>query len=333
MLISSTENLQDHQLTGLCYEVSDGVETRDRLRRDPSYAQKAFQEYRAHRTGPLAVSPAQALAYLPMDCFSGPVGQEKLKNLLDEHVSVKALSGLPPGMAVQYKILRKLLETPTEASAVSSPISLGIYPESDSVLSGDPVAQNDGAYLTQFSMLSHPFSRGSIHISSADPQVHPTIDPAYGSHPLDIELYARHLNFLEKIASTPPLTGYLKPNGRRLPVGQDATTIERAKDLSKSYSSTFYHLCGTCSMMSEELGGVVDDRMVVRGTKNLRVCDASIIRTYFRDPCCSFCPGSPQETCLTAWFIPESGNADSYISDVAESQHYGKRICVGRAWS
>ena len=277
ILICSTENLQDHQLTGLCYEVSDGVETRDQLRRDPSYAQKAFQEYRTRKTGPLANSPAQALAYLPMDCFSGPAGQEQLRNLLDEHVSTRAISRLPPSMAVQYKILRKLLETPAEASAVSSPISLGIYPESDSILPGDPVAQNDGAYLTQFLMLSHPFSRGSTHISSADPQVHPNIDPAYGSHPLDIELYARHLQFLEKIASTPPLTGYLKPNGRRLPVGKDATTIERAKDLSKSYSSTFYHLCGSCSMMSKELGGVVNDRMIVRGTKNLRICDASII--------------------------------------------------------
>ena len=236
-----------------------------------------MQEYRTRKTGPLAFSPAQALAYLPMDCFSGPAGQEKLKALLDEHVSTKAISGLPPGVAVQYKILRKLLETPTEASAVSSPISLGVYPESDSIASGDPVAQNDGAYLTQFLMLSHPFSRGSTHISSANPQVHPIIDPAYGSHPLDIELYARHLHFLEKIASTAPLTSYLKPDGRRLPVGKDATTIERAKELSKSYSSTFYHLCGSCSMMSKELGGVVNDRMVVRGTKNLRVCDASII--------------------------------------------------------
>ena len=277
ILICSAENLQDHQLTGLCYEVSDGVETRDQLRRDPSYAQKAFQEYRTRKTGPLANSPAQALAYLPMDCFSGPAGQEQLRNLLDEHVSTRTISRLPPSMAVQYKILRKLLENPAEASAVSSPISLGIYPESDSILPGDPVAQNDGAYLTQFLMLSHPFSRGSTHISSADPQVYPNIDPAYGSHPLDIELYARHLQFLEKIASTPPLTGYLKPNGRRLPVGMDATTIERAKDLSKAYSSTFYHLCGSCSMMSKELGGVVNDRMIVRGTKNLRICDASII--------------------------------------------------------
>ena len=255
------------------------------MRQNPSYAQKACQEYLTSKTGRLAGSPAQALAYLPMDCFSGPAGQETLKNLLDEYVSAEAISRLPPGMAAQYKILRKLLETPTEASAVSTPISLGIYPESDAILSGDPVAQNVGSYLTQFVMLSHPFSRGSTHISSADAQVHPVIDPAYGSHPLDIELYARHLQFLEKVASTAPLTGYLKPNGRRLPVGKDATTIERAKELSKSYSSTFYHLCGSCSMMSEELGGVVNDRMIVRGTKNLRVCDASIIvRTSRRLP-------------------------------------------------
>ena len=33
----------------------------------------------------------------------------------------------------------------------------------------------------------------------------------------------------------------------------------------------------TCSMMREELGGVVDERLMVYGTKNLRVCDASIL--------------------------------------------------------
>jgi choline dehydrogenase-like flavoprotein len=37
-------------------------------------------------------------------------------------------------------------------------------------------------------ILSYPFSRGSLHISSNNPEDHPTIDPRYFSHPLDIEL-------------------------------------------------------------------------------------------------------------------------------------------------
>lgn len=241
-------------------------------------AQTAVQEYQSNKTGPLAASPVQALAYLPMDCFSSPTGQQELKYLFDEHISSKQPADIPHRITIQYNILRRLLETPTEASAVIIPISMGIYPEVDIVSSGAPIIPTtSGGYFTQLSMLSHPFSRGSVHISSSEYGIHPHTDPAYLSHPLDIELYARHQQFLEKIASTPPLDSYLKPNGRRLPVGKDATTIERARDLVRSYGATFHHLCASCSMMSRANGGVVNERMVVWGTKNLRICDAGII--------------------------------------------------------
>ena len=39
---------------------------------------------------------------------------------------------------------------------------------------------------------SHPFSRGSSHITSADINDDPAIDPRYFSHPADLELMARH---------------------------------------------------------------------------------------------------------------------------------------------
>lgn len=37
------------------------------------------------------------------------------------------------------------------------------------------------------------------------------------------------------------------------------------------------HPIGTAAMMSRELGGVVDSRLKVYGTGNVRVCDASVI--------------------------------------------------------
>lgn len=37
------------------------------------------------------------------------------------------------------------------------------------------------------------------------------------------------------------------------------------------------HAIGTCAMLPRELGGVVDARVKVHGTKNVRVVDASII--------------------------------------------------------
>ena len=38
-----------------------------------------------------------------------------------------------------------------------------------------------------------------------------------------------------------------------------------------------HHYTGSCSMLPREMGGVVDPRLRVYGTANLRVCDASVI--------------------------------------------------------
>ncbi len=42
-------------------------------------------------------------------------------------------------------------------------------------------------------------------------------------------------------------------------------------------SPATFHPTGTCAMMSIELGGVVNERLIVHGTGNLRVVDASIM--------------------------------------------------------
>ncbi|BAE66112.1 unnamed protein product [Aspergillus oryzae RIB40] len=50
-----------------------------------------------------------------------------------------------------------------------------------------------GNFLSLGLELSLPYSRGSVHIASADPNVPPTIDPRYFSNPLDLDIMARNL--------------------------------------------------------------------------------------------------------------------------------------------
>lgn len=48
-------------------------------------------------------------------------------------------------------------------------------------------------------------------------------------------------------------------------------------DLTELLVEPNYHPIGTASMMSRELGGVVDSEFKVYGTSNVRVVDASVL--------------------------------------------------------
>ncbi|TQS32053.1 hypothetical protein Golomagni_07644, partial [Golovinomyces magnicellulatus] len=136
--------------------------------------------------------------------------------------------------------------------------------------------KEDGHYTTIAASLSHPFSRGSIHIKSADPTDKPAIDPKYLSNPLDLEILARHLLFVETVAKTEPLASQLKKDGRRVPPNARIHTLEEAKKLIVDTVVSTYHPTSTCPMLPRELGGVVDNQLKVYGTSNVRVCDASV---------------------------------------------------------
>jgi hypothetical protein len=51
----------------------------------------------------------------------------------------------------------------------------------------------------------HPYSRGSVAINSVDPFTEPTIDPRYGSNPLDIQIVVEGIKFIQKMSATPPM--------------------------------------------------------------------------------------------------------------------------------
>lgn len=57
---------------------------------------------------------------------------------------------------------------------------------------------------------------------------------------------------------------------------------ETVRDLINAGFVTGWHVVGTCAMMPRELGGVVDPRLRVYGTRNVRVVDASIVPLHVR---------------------------------------------------
>jgi choline dehydrogenase-like flavoprotein len=123
--------------------------------------------------------------------------------------------------------------------------------------------------------LLHPLSRGSVHISSSDPLVNPDIDTGYLTNPLDVEVLIAGVKLMVKAAKTAPysdaITGIYDPPQEAL------SSDEKLAEWVRDKVEPFNHPIGTVPMLPKADGGVVDSKLKVYGTKNLRVADASVI--------------------------------------------------------
>ncbi|OKL55911.1 hypothetical protein UA08_08800 [Talaromyces atroroseus] len=266
------ENLQDHPSSHISYELAEGIMSGDALV-NPEVTKQLLELYESSRAGPLGGSWLSG-AYMPFVEANGPVTEEKIKTLIDSHIDGDNLS---PGLVKQYKLLCELLKNSNESSGeyLYLPFQINMR---DVLSLSDLMNKKDtpGQFITIMVMLNHPFSRGHVHITSPDPLVKPTFDLQLLSHPLDVEILGRHTQYIEKIASTEPLASMLKAGGKRIPSNRTAHHLEDAKDIVADRVITVFHPAGTCAMMPRELDGVVNERLIVHGTRNLRVVDASI---------------------------------------------------------
>jgi choline dehydrogenase-like flavoprotein len=131
-----------------------------------------------------------------------------------------------------------------------------------------------GNFITVFSTIMHPMSRGSVHINQSDPTGKPIIDLHYLNNEYDINALIEGIKFARKVAETEPLRSVWKVETEP---GPGVKTDEQLRDFAINTVNSFYHPIGTCAMLPKKHGGVVDSDLKVYGTKNLRVVDASII--------------------------------------------------------
>ena len=118
-----------------------------------------------------------------------------------------------------------------------------------------------------------PESRGSVHIRSADPSVHPAIQPNYLSADEDQRVVVAALRWGRRIASEPALAHYIDHEMNPGPAAQsDAQLLDYARETG----TTIYHPVGTCRM-GHDAGAVTDPQLRVRDVEGLRVVDASIM--------------------------------------------------------
>lgn len=272
------ENLQDHLNCGPSYEVREGFPTFDDAR-GPEYVAKMNQQYELDKSGPLATGGCYTFGYSSLQVFESDAETQSLLERMEtisEQDSIIPAAPEIPSHRLQDAFIRRMISDKNEATAT-------IYTIARQRNLDQPEAKRKallqpGNYISLIAMLSHPFSRGSVHICSADPREKPKIDFQYLSDPRDAEVFAHHLFGFESLVESEPLASCLKRGGKRLPAtfAYRIDNVDRASKMLRQCAGTNYHPSCTCPMMSRELGGVVNDRLIVHGTKNLRVCDASV---------------------------------------------------------
>ncbi|KAJ5619255.1 glucose-methanol-choline oxidoreductase [Penicillium lagena] len=261
------ENLQDHLMTGISFEVAEEVATGDPLlRQEHEAVQKAMQLYAEHKAGPMTIGGVQSSAYMPFLDDYGAKNQGFTKEHMDRFL---------PDPNDRDQAVRDILEQPDSPKCQMFMFlaQANLHETGKSFVGQDLLPGN---YLSLGIIQSLPFSRGSVHISSAGPSDQQTVDPRYFSHPLDLDIMAHNLLDVEKLHKAEPLAHFLKPAGRRNHPDAFLTDIESAKKYLRDTATTTYHPCGTAAMLPKKGGGVVDEKLRVYGTTNLRVCDASI---------------------------------------------------------
>lgn len=265
------ENLQDHIVAAIGYEAKDDVPTKDGLvRNEPAVLAAAMEQYATDHTGPFALLGMSSYAYLPlMELFAGG-GKESITSLLHDYAPT---SKAPELEKMYYNIANANLRSHLEASV----IFLAANAQQNATPTVPPSGPQPGNYISLGAALTEPFSRGNVHITSSNAAAAPAINPNYMSHPLDLEVFGRHLLYLHTIAKSEPFNStLLKAGGRLRDPASNFTTLDEAKAYVKTGSISMWHPSSTCSMLPRDVGGVVDTKLLVYGTSNLRIVDASI---------------------------------------------------------
>ncbi|KAJ7777208.1 alcohol oxidase [Mycena metata] len=220
--------------------------------------------YQTSGTGVFATGSSTCMTFVPLESISPipDILQKSIIQSIDDSVSSTQIS---LALKKQYEIQLKHLRDgePTCEFILSPRLVPGLNPP--------PGKQ----YITASGFINHPFSRGSIHIASSDPMVQPNIDPNYFEHEYDLLQLVEHIKFCRKILDQEPLKKLLTEI--EVAPGPHVQTDEQIADYVKSTMGTTWHTVGSCSMLPLADDGVVDRKLKVYNTSNIRVVDISII--------------------------------------------------------
>ncbi|KIY64247.1 GMC oxidoreductase [Cylindrobasidium torrendii FP15055 ss-10] len=249
------ENYEDHTLTLLTYALKDDVLSFDALGYNATLAAEQTALYKTKAEGWLTF--AQAVTdFEPIQKMFGAEDLAKAEELL----STKPDS-IPQD---QFDIIKSnILNGEAQAE----------YIFFNSFSAGNTKEANT-SYISLAITHVHPLSRGSIHITSTDIDVHPLINPNMLESEWDLWFLAKATEYGRKIMQTEAMKEILA-EGEAYPGLDVVTNEDQWIQFAKENVNSGYHSVGSASMLPREKNGVVDNKLKVYGTTNLRVVDLS----------------------------------------------------------
>ncbi|KAF5368019.1 hypothetical protein D9758_004328 [Tetrapyrgos nigripes] len=133
---------------------------------------------------------------------------------------------------------------------------------------------SEGNYMTILTILSTPFSRGSITLTSSSIFDPPLIDPAFLSHPFDFIAIRSGFLAARRFVTAPTWDNYIISQFDNI----NGSSIDEIDQFIRNTTRSAYHVVGTASMSAKNADwGVVDPDLRLKGVEGVRVVDASVL--------------------------------------------------------
>ncbi|EMD33589.1 hypothetical protein CERSUDRAFT_107938 [Gelatoporia subvermispora B] len=150
-------------------------------------------------------------------------------------------------------------------------------------------APTTGNYFTIATIVSSPFSRGSVTLSTNNPFDFPNIDPGYYTDARDLGTMVQAITLGIRMLQAPTWSDYILEPVASL---ANATTDAALEDYIRNFTSTEFHPFGSARMAPAwSTEGVLTSSLKVKGASGLRVVDASVF---------PFVPASHPQACVYA---------------------------------
>ncbi|KAF9510528.1 GMC oxidoreductase [Hydnum rufescens UP504] len=271
-------NLQDHIYVPTVYQVKPEVATLDVLN-EPGRSQAEEALYESQKG--LYGSTHFSFAFLPINTFTPPDEVARLKAELRNSNGFDST----PGLKKQHKLLEQWFsdERHAQLELITFP---GLLPSPGKTPKPSTHPHTVAVANT------HPISRGTVHIQSADPLVRPAVDPAYLSSTIDLDILVHGVRFTHTLHRHSPLKemtiGSVEPawisdsdnfsdsHGEK---GVKWEDDEAVREYVRNELQSIYHPVGTAAMLPAKIM-----ESWIRNSKCMeRLISVSLMLLYF--PC------------------------------------------------